>query len=93
VISRDQRLDTSPDLDDDARGLVSENQRQGLRESAVDDMQVAGANPARRDLHEHLALSWRSQLDLQDLHGLARSPEDSRLRLHDVSLVMSLVSE
>jgi hypothetical protein len=93
VVSRRERLNFGPHLDDDTRGLVAENQRQRLWEIAVDDVKIAGAHAAGRDLHEHLALLRRRQVDLEDLDGLARLPKDRRLRFHGTSLVMSLVSE
>jgi hypothetical protein len=86
VVSRRERLNLGSHLDDDTRGLVAENQGQRLWELAVDDVKIAGADAAGRDLHEHLGLSWRGQVDLQDLDGLARPPEDRRLRLHGTSV-------
>jgi hypothetical protein len=69
-------------VNDDAGGFVTENERKGLREIAVDDVEVARADAARRHLDEHLAILRRSQLDLSDVHRTARLPEDGSLHAH-----------
>ena len=82
VVAGSHALDAGPDLGHDAGRLVTDHERQRLRQVAVDDVQVAVADPAGRDPHEHLPALRRRQLDLEDLDGATRLPQHGGLHPH-----------
>jgi len=61
---------------------VADHERQRLREVAVDDVQVAVADPAGGDPDQYLSRLRRRQLDVEDLHGATRLPQHGGLHPH-----------
>jgi hypothetical protein len=86
VVPRPEPLDVRPCLDDHACRLVPEHERHGLRELAVHDMEIARAHAAGGDLHEHLPLPRRREIDLEDLDGPPWLPQHGGLCLHGASV-------
>ena len=82
MVARLHALDPRADLGHDAGRLVAEHERQRLRQIAVDHVEVAVADPARRDADEHLPGLRRRQLDVEDLHGATRLPQHGGLHPH-----------
>ncbi len=82
VVASLQALDPVPHFADDPRRFVAEDDRQRLREIAVDHVHVACTHAAGGHLDQHLSGLRRSKLDLANVDGLARAPEDGCLRLH-----------
>ena len=62
----------------DARALVAEDDRQRDVPLPAHDVQVRPAHPGRRDLDLDLAGPGRGEVELADLHGLARTAEHRR---------------
>ena len=56
---------------DDARALVTQDQRQRILNRAVGRRQIAVANAAGRHAHHHLAVPRLGNFDLFDQDGLA----------------------
>ena len=83
VVARPDALDPGARVDDHAGGLVAEDERERLREVAVDDVQVARADAARRDPDQRLAGVGRLELDVLDPDRLSRLPENGCLHPHD----------
>ena len=67
MVARPDAFHPGAGVNDHAGRLVAENERQGLREIAVDDVEVARADAARGDPDERLACLGRRQLDVEDL--------------------------
>ena len=75
-------LDARARVDDHPGCLVAENDRQGLREVAVDDVEVARTHPTRSDPDQRLALLRRREVDVEDLDGVTRLPQNGRPYAH-----------
>ena len=61
---------------------MAEDERERLRKVAVDDVEVARADAARGDLHQHLAGLRRRELDVANLDRTARLPQHGCLHPH-----------
>jgi hypothetical protein len=74
------------DLDDDATALVTEEVREIFVGAfdALDFAELRTADAAHFDLHEHLAVAERGQLDFVDEEGLALLDENSGGGFHAV---------
>jgi hypothetical protein len=53
------RLDSTDNL------VTGHDGDRGVREFAVDDVEVGAADPAREDLHKNVRWPWRRLLDLE----------------------------
>jgi hypothetical protein len=64
---------------DHAGALVSDHDRHGVGDRAVDDAQIRVAEPRRHDLDAHLAGTGIAHVDLLDRDGLTARIENRRL--------------
>ena len=78
VIADFELRDARPALDDDARGLVSENRRKLPRHFAFVGVQVGVAQAGRLHLQEHFAGARAFELHFFDDERLIRAVHDGR---------------
>src|SRR5215207_3410276 len=77
-----QPFDARPRLEDRAGALMSADHRNRPRQVAGEHMFVGMAQAAAAQLHEHLTMLRRIQVDLFDAPWAATLPQNGRLRLH-----------
>src|SRR5207248_3085278 len=76
---------TAPDIDDDARPLMTEDRREEtLRIPSGPRKLVGMADPGRLDLDQHLSVRGAVELNLLDLERLTGLESDSSACLHDL---------
>src|SRR5205814_9945967 len=83
VVAFGKARHAAPDIDDDARPLMTEDRREKTFRIAARPRELVGmADPGRLDLDQHLSVLGAVELNLLDLERLTGLESDSSACLH-----------